>query len=220
MIQSNDLHIVKLFFFSLLLLFIIVTGIQEQEEEFEVKLQRTVERERTAAAKLMRGSISSSSTAFAQQNTDIASVQRIKELHRVIAEHERTIRELKTQADDNIDRINVISFCSIALWENLFIYLFLYCSSHLLFIYISQSPNVYQCQWHLYIFSHFSSRAFSRVQPFNIFINFSNQKQKNSFLFFIFYYNLRNLKKKTVPKVTSCLNHNRYITKSYVDFLI
>ena len=37
----------------------------------------------------------------------VNAAQRIKELHKVIAEHERTIRDIKSQTEDNVERINV-----------------------------------------------------------------------------------------------------------------
>lgn len=76
------------------------------------------ERERVAAL--------TTSTKPTTSNTsgkeDLVGADRIKELHRVIAELERQIRELKSQADDNIDRINVIMAFDIILFVYFFIF--------------------------------------------------------------------------------------------------
>lgn len=70
------------------------------------------ERERAEMASIVRkSSFGSGSNGGSSQLDSISGgmigTQRIKELHKVIAEHERTIRELKAQSEDNMDKINV-----------------------------------------------------------------------------------------------------------------
>lgn len=78
---------------------------KEQEERFSTRL----EEERTARRAAQEQAALASGGKSKLDDSGLGGAQnRIKELHRVIAEHEQTIRELRDQADENIDRINVI----------------------------------------------------------------------------------------------------------------
>lgn len=69
---------------------------KEQEEKFKERLKLEQEKLITVI-----------NTTSSRNDDPTGTLQRIKELHRLVAEQDKTISEMKTQADENINRINV-----------------------------------------------------------------------------------------------------------------